>query len=1019
MKFSPEQQLAINAPLEPGLILAGAGTGKTTVMVERVCQLVSSGQLQPEQILGLTFTNKAAGEFKERTIKRLKQLESYSADPDISTYHSFAQSLLTNHGLRIGVDANSPTLSDSARAHFAYQVIKKTKLDLPYTPDGLNSVVNKVIKLDNELAEHDIEVNELIEQSTDFANSVKAVGGKQAILAMAEVSLYRTDLARLVQEFRDAKKELQVIDFADQLRFALKIVREHQQVREQLRDTYRAVLLDEYQDTSVTQRILMTEIFGDGHPVTAVGDPLQAIYGWRGAAVSNIEQFKNHFKKSDGTSANIYFLSTNYRSGSKILAMANQISEKLKSDLTHDHELVADAELAEKAQVKLKLTHRSKDEIDSIIDQINELKNHTPLSDIAILARNSTVLQELYTALNLHKIPASFAGTRDLLKVPEVIELLSYLKVIEDPSHNPSFIRILSGPRFQISLRDIALLAKAAQQITKSERVDLSDADLSAWLTEAVSGTDLAELALIGEAVEEPGNQPYGVGVKEKLNKLAAELNNLRKFQSEPLPDFIYRVLLQTNLLNELKIKTSENLAAGQQAIDEMLSLASHFSIAREAGSLAEFLNWLETSEELSEPLNYKIMPSKNSVTLITVHSAKGLEWPVVFLPFTVEGVFPNKRTDAWIKRAELLPAWIRQDGDTLKQLNSFSSKEFDSYEDDLKQAQQLEERRLMYVAITRCKEQLFVSGHNWGNTQSKVREVSPFLRELKNIAELGNGEILEWYVADEEESNPNLLTTTSYPWPRKIDQTVFEKTANAAQLVRSAAGFNESELKLTDDEEKLLENWDKSIASLISEIIEQTNPVKKVMVPINLNVTRTIEMSTNQDRFAERLLRPIPNAPFVETRRGTQFHLWVENYYKHPTLLDPFDLPGGEGDRALTDEELKVMQQNFLASNWANLKPLALEWDFDLKIADRYVRGRIDAIFEIEGRIMIVDWKTGKKENSNDLQLAIYKAAYAERKFVDLEKIDAAFVYLPSLEQHQPNKLPNLAEIEQLLLNA
>jgi DNA helicase II / ATP-dependent DNA helicase PcrA len=476
---------------------------------------------------------------------------------------------------------------------------------------------------------------------------------------------------------------------------------------------------------------------------------------------------------------------------------------------------------------------------------------------------------------------------------------------------------------------------------------------------------------------------------------------------------------LQTNLLNELKIKTSENFAVAHQAIDEILSLASHFSIAREAGSLAEFLNWLETSEELSEPLNYKIMPSKNSVTLITVHSAKGLEWPVVFLPFMVEGIFPNKRTDAWIKRAELLPAWIRQDGDSLKQLNSFTSKEFDSYEDDLKAAQQLEERRLMYVAITRCKEQLFVSGHNWGDTQSKIRIASEFLRELKNIAEQGNGEVLDWCVVDEDESNPNLLTTTSYVWPRKLDQKVFDRTARAAQLVRSAAEFIDSELKLTHEQVKLLENWDKSIASLISEISEQTNPVKKVMVPINLNVTRTIEMSTNQNRFAERLLRPMPNAPFVETKRGTQFHLWVENYYQHPTLLDPFDLPGGEGEGVLSDDELKFMQQNFLASGWANLKPLALEWDFDLKIADRYVRGRIDAIFEIDGRIMIVDWKTGKKENSNDLQLAIYKAAYAARKFVDLEKIDAAFVYLPSLEQHQPNKLPNLAEIEQLLLNA
>jgi len=1019
LDFSFEQKAAIFAPLEPSLILAGAGTGKTTVMVERVCQLIKSNQIKSEQILGLTFTNKAASEFKERTIKRLKELEIYGTEPDIATYHAFAQNLLTNYGLRIGVDSDARTLSDSARANFAYQVVKNTKLKLADTPDSLNSVVNKVLKLDNELAEHDIEIDYLIERSTEFADQVAAIGGKQGIMAMAEVSRYRKDLAMLVREFRQAKNVARIIDFADQLRFALAIVRAHSSVKESLRETYQAVLLDEYQDTSVTQRILMTTIFGEGHPVTAVGDPLQAIYGWRGAAVSNIEQFKSHFTKSDGSTATVYYLTTNYRSSQEILDMANTISVNLKSDLTKDHDLVAAGSRKNKTEVKVDLIDTAQNEIEFIIKKINEIKDTTPLSDIAILARKSIVLQDLFEALNAAQLPASFAGTRDLLKVPEVIELLGYLRAIDDPTHNPSLIRILTGPRFQISLRDIALIAKRAKEISNTTRTDLSEADLKAWLNEAVSGVDLAELAVISDAIDSPGEFSYGEGVLDKLKKLSIELSYLRKYQSEPLSDFIYRVLVTTNLLNELKIKSAITSAGKQQAIDEILSLAARYTDSDDAASLTTFLNWLETSEDLSEQLKYKLMPAKNSITLITVHSAKGLEWPVVFLPAVVSGTFPDVGVDAWLKKAELLPPWIRQDSSSLNQLTDFSSKGFDNYEEELKVAQQLEERRLMYVAVTRAQDKLFVSGHNWGFTQSKARKISPFISDFKKLAEKNPKIIGQWQVVGPDEKNPNLINQPIQLWPAVLDSEIQKRINTAASLVRTAEAINESDLKLTNAESEILSAWDKAIESLVNEIAEQTKPVKTVQAPINLNVTRTIEIAQDKNKFAQRLLRPMPRAPFVETKRGTQFHLWVENHYRHPTLLDPFDMPGSLGSEALSDQDLKTMQKNFLASKWADLKPLALEWEFDVKLANRYVRGRIDAVFEIDGRIVIIDWKTGKKENSNELQLSIYRHAWAIRKSVDPNKIDVAFVYLPSLAQHQPTELIDLAEIEQLLINA
>ena len=1019
MKLSKEQKLAVEAPLEPGLIVAGAGTGKTSVMVERVAHLVQNLSILPEQILGLTFTNKAAGEFKERTLKRLNQAKHDKVNLEITTYHSFAHNLVKNHGLRIGIDTANQILTDSARAQFAFQVVKKTKLGLPNTEDSLASVVKKIMKLDNELAEHDIEIDLLLAQSKDFILEIQAQGGKQAIKDMAQIARYRLDLAELVKEFRAAKASENVIDFADQLRFALQIVREHKAVVEELRESYRAVLLDEYQDTSVTQRILLTEIFGAGHPVTAVGDKFQAIYGWRGAAVSNIEQYKNHFKKADGSAANVYYLKANYRSGENILKVANAISEPLRDKSNLEQVLIADPDRKDRATVEVLLADTSQDEVQKIVNKIRELNKSCSLSDIAILARKGPVLDQIHQALILNKIPATYVGSRKLLDAPEIRELITYLKILDDPAHNPSLIRILTGPRFQVSLRDVKLLADRARDLLNLERINYEEADLEDLLDDAVSGFDLADLAILSDALVDPGPLPYGDGVIEIFDQVNKELSSLRRYQAEPLIDFIYRVLMETNLLTEIQIHNPESSESVNRVIQEFLRLANNFASSTDETSLTNFLNWIEISEDLDEEIKYQALPVKDSVTLITVHSAKGLQWPIVFLPEIVNNGFPDNKTDSWIKKAELLPYWIRQDADTLQQLNNFSSKTFDQYLEDLKVSQMSEERRLMYVAITRAQHQLFISGHNWGPTQKKPRGPSIFLREIKDVVAKGFGKVVEWQLVDPDAINPNFENPAAYSWPQNFSEEKRARLVAASQLLNEVDEQTASQLKLTDDESALVAKWDWAIDYLLKEIAINTNPVKKVKVPTNLNVTKTIELTRNREKFAKDLLRPMPYRPFIETKRGTQFHLWVENYYKQSGLWDPYDLPGAHAADNLSEGELKEMQENFQASPWAKLKPLEVEWDFDIKIANRFIKGRVDAIFKLDDKILIVDWKTGKKEKSDPLQLAIYRQAWFNRFATPLENISAAFVYLPSLEKVEPDQLLNLAEIEQFFISA
>ncbi|MGA0883337.1 MAG: PD-(D/E)XK nuclease family protein [Candidatus Nanopelagicales bacterium] len=240
-----------------------------------------------------------------------------------------------------------------------------------------------------------------------------------------------------------------------------------------------------------------------------------------------------------------------------------------------------------------------------------------------------------------------------------------------------------------------------------------------------------------------------------------------------------------------------------------------------------------------------------------------------------------------------------------------------------------------------------------------------------------------------------------------------------AKEILERAAQSSPAQPELTAEETTLVNGWDAAIEYLVKEIEANTNPIKKVQVPTNLNVTKTIDLMKDPEGFAKELLRPMPAKPFVQTKRGTQFHLWVENFYKQSGLWDPYDLPGADAQDSLDETELKLMQENFKNSSWAQLKPLEVEWDFDIKIANRFIKGRVDAVFKIENKILIVDWKTGQKENSNPLQLAIYRLAWFNRFATDLADISAAFVYLPSLEKVEPDYLPNLAEIEELFINA
>ncbi|MGZ6792907.1 MAG: UvrD-helicase domain-containing protein, partial [Mycobacteriales bacterium] len=331
--FTPtdEQLAAITAPLSPGLIVAGAGSGKTTVMAARVVWLVGTGQVDPGRVVGLTFTNKAAAELAARVTSMLRAASfAVEEDPQISTYHAFAGRLVTDHGLRLGLEPRSRLLADATRFQLAARVLRRRREPLPDLTGPFTDLVGKVVALDGELSEHLVDPSVLrewdVEWQEQLALAIAAHDGQKGVKGhvgdlekMALASRRRVQLAAVVSEYRRAKRDLDALDFGEQVAFAARLAETVPEVALAERAAADVVLLDEYQDTSVAQRRLLVALYGGGHPVTAVGDPCQAIYGWRGASVSNLDGFPTHFPRYDGSEADRHSLAVNQRSGGRLL----------------------------------------------------------------------------------------------------------------------------------------------------------------------------------------------------------------------------------------------------------------------------------------------------------------------------------------------------------------------------------------------------------------------------------------------------------------------------------------------------------------------------------------------------------------------------------------------------------------------------------------------------------------------------------------------------------------------------
>ncbi|MCX4092288.1 UvrD-helicase domain-containing protein [Nocardia sp. alder85J] len=868
-----EQAAVIAAPPGPTLVVAGAGAGKTETMAARVVWMVANGFVVPDQVLGLTFTRKAAQQLTTRIRTRLSRLAGApllreidpggrlralltGSEPEISTYHSYAGRLLSEHGLLMPVEPSSTLLTETQLWQLAHRVVTAWDgdLDTDRTPV---SVTEAVLALSGQLAEHLVEPEQLVEAHAELEKLILTLpkgprqrgGPSKELMSILEAQHERVALLPLVRRLAEELRRRGALDFSSQMSLAARLAAEHHEVGRAERTRFRLVLLDEYQDTGHAQRILLAALFGDpaaargsdppdpGPPgdavpegrwrlaVTAVGDPMQSIYGWRGASAANLPRFATDFPYAPGVPAPILPLLTSWRNPPEALDLANLVADPLR-----DSGVAVDALRprpdAAPGIVALALTETVAEERDWLAERIAaEWEAHAdaglPPPTSAVLVRRNADATPLAEALRERGLPVEIVGLGGLLATPEVADVVATLRLIADPGSGGAAMRVLTGARWRIGVSDLAALARRARELSilkPAEQVTtIADPVALAEALRAVA-PEPAEQAGLADAIADPGApDQYSEAGHARIVTLSRELAALRERSGQSLPELVADVERTIGVGVETQARrAAAGGGAGREHLDAFAEVVAGYSAGDHRATLPGLLAFLTAAEEVENGLEPgEVEVARDRVQVLTVHAAKGLEWEVVAVPHVVRGVFPSgTAAGTWLGALAELPTALRGDrqrdpdgpGDTaasegvpvldLENLYDRADlqRALDQHKDALHRRRIDEERRLFYVALTRTERALFVSAHHWAETGATPKGPSDFLLELKHATEIPGSpsatavRVDAWAEPpDADAVNPFTDNPTSASWPRDPLGKRRAAVESGAALVRAA----------------------------------------------------------------------------------------------------------------------------------------------------------------------------------------------------------------------------------------
>ncbi|MCL2515164.1 MAG: ATP-dependent helicase [Microbacteriaceae bacterium] len=1041
---TPQQRAVIEAGAEPALVVAGAGSGKTETMSARVVWLVANGLVAPGEVLGLTFTRKAAGELGTRIRGQIDRLRASGNlpgahdpldVPSVSTYNSFANALFRENALAIGREADGVLLGEAAAWRLARTIVgRSTDPRLLETEHGLDRLTGAVLDLAHALSDNDVpDPRQVTVLAADFQGILDRPSGSTRSARMAEavkaVGLI-ADLPLLIDlavEFAAEKRRRGLIEYSDQVAFALQAVqRRGDDISAEYRSRYKVVLLDEYQDTSFIQTDLLAGLFR-GHPVMAVGDPNQSIYGWRGASADNLDDFSRAFTGAAGV-APTYPLTISWRNPTAVLDAANLIAAPLNAKARVDVERLDARADAPTGAVEVRFEQTILDEAAAVAAWFAAEFAAAEAPPTAALLMRSWSRTDVFTrALRDAGIRYHVLGLGGLLEQPAVVDLVCALKVLVDPDAGSELLRLLAGARWRLGVRDIQALRGLAGWLEKRDfRQQLLDGEVRQQLRGSVAedeGASIVEaLDFIGSARREHGAladfSPVGL---ERLREAARFFENLRGRLGLELLDLVTLVIQELDL--DIEVRANESAAGGQAGLDAFLGLAAGFNATDDTGTgVRAFLDWLYEAEGRERFSPRTEAPEPGSVQVLTIHGSKGLEWNLVAVPRLVADELPGAYRDGagWVRFGQL-PFDFRGDRSALPVLawrTAETQKDFlaalDGFKAELTERHLNEERCLGYVAVTRASERLLLTGSYWGG-QSRPRDPSTYLAELAQ-AGLIAADAVPPLASDENPLDAQLADPVV--WPKN-------PLRGRETAVRAAAEAVRHRLELgPGDPARDAGLWRDDLELLLRELEERRAEAPAGHPPVRIPASRYKDFVSDPEGTLRGLKRPMPERPYKATRIGTLFHAWVERRAGVVGQAEVIDAEEFERDDLVPENEadavrLADLKATFERSRWAGLKPLEVEVEIHAPLAGQVFVCKLDAVYPLpDGRVEIVDWKTGKAPKDDEdlerkqFQLALYRHAYATWKGVPPESIDAVFYFVADDAVIRPERIYSSEEL-------
>ncbi len=927
--LNTEQEAATNFTSGPSIIIAGAGTGKTRVLTEKIKRLVVDKKISPRCILALTFTEKAAGEIEERVDKALPY--GYT-EAWIMTFHSFADRILRENGTHIGISPSYRLLTGTDSVLFFKSHLHKFSLSY------FRSVGNPTGFIDAALTHF----SRLKEENISPENYLKYVEKKSKIATTdeeKEESVKNKELAEMYQTYSNLKRKENVMDFSDLLFYVVQLLSQRKHIVNRLQKQFTHCLVDEFQDTNIVQYELIKLLFpAQSHPqLTVIGDDNQSIYKFRGASISNILSFKSDYKD-----ARMFVLNINYRSYQEILDSAYSLithnnPDTLETSLGISKKLVASRGEKKEYPVLLHALSGSNEaeKVAREIQIVTEKKNFS-YEDIALLVRANDHAKPFIQVFEQQGIPYQFLGPGFLYNRSEIRDLISLLMFIRNVHDSIHLYRVLSMPIFNISTLDLIQLTSFAKRISRS----LFEVLL-------ICCTDSAEEYKKHVPLFTPETKKH---IKNIYELLIHVMNNAER---APALSILFSFLEKSGYLKLLTAIQSEQDEQRLQNITRFFLKVKRMEGEQGEATVAEVVDAVTLAQEMGEsPLSEELNEdSRNAVKILTVHAAKGLEFPVVFLVNCVVDRFPTRR------RGDILPIPDELVKEHLPVNDAHTG----------------EERRLFYVGITRAQNKLFFSFADQYNDGKRKRKLSPFIYEA-----LGEKEVQK--VLMKIESSVNQLS-------------IFE-------IAQKKKPTNDLKKVL---KKQLIDKYSFTQMEAFEKCPRQYKYRYLLRIPEPENSALTF--GTSVHKALELYYRSIQNDEKVGQKELIQF--FRENFI-------PFGYVSKHEREKAVDHGILLLEKYFNEFHPGHGSILYLEEPFTIKIPLEKnfasIVGKIDRVDKKGTKIEIIDYKTGKMPAENELkkslQLGIYALAALDKNTISADKknLVLTFYYLDEQKKFSVN---------------